>query len=47
MARDNTLLLVITRSVARELEDLSCKVFENGSEIYYTVKSAGSDKDIG
>ena len=30
---DNTLLLVITRRVTRKLENLSCKVLEDGSEV--------------
>jgi hypothetical protein len=33
VARNNTLLLVITSGVASQLQDLSSKVFENGSEI--------------
>ena len=33
VTRDNTLLLVVTRSVTGELENLSRKVFEDGSEV--------------
>ena len=33
MARDDTGLLVVARSVAGQLEDLSCQVFEHGCEV--------------
>ena len=33
MTGDNTLLLVVARCVTRKLENLSCKVFEDGSEV--------------
>ena len=39
VTRDNTLLLVIARRVARKLKDLGGKVFEDGSEVDYASKA--------
>ena len=47
VTRNNTLLLVITGSVTSQLKNLGSEVFEDGSEIYYTLKLARYDKDIG
>ncbi len=35
MTRDDTLLLVITRRIARKLQDLGSKVLEDSSEVDY------------
>ena len=35
VTRDNTLFLVITGSIAGQLQDLSCKVLQNSSEVDY------------
>ena len=47
VTRDNTLFLVITGSVTSQLKNLGSEVFEDGSEIYYILKLARYDKDIG
>ena len=47
MTGDDTLLLVITGSVTSQLKNLGSEVFEDGSKIYYTLKSARYDRDIG
>ena len=43
---DNTLLLVITRRVTRKLENLSCKVLEDGSEVDYTSNASCSHEIV-
>ena len=45
VTRNNTLLLVITGSVTSQLKNLGCEVFEDGSEIYYTLKLARYDEN--
>ena len=32
---DDSCLLVVTSSVARQLEDLSAQIFEHGSQVYW------------
>ena len=46
VTRDNTLLLVITRRVTRKLENLSCKVLEDGSEVDYTSNASCSHEIV-
>lgn len=38
MTRDDTLLLVVAGSVTSELENLSRKIFEDGSEVDYASR---------
>ena len=42
----DTLLLVITRRVTRKLENLSCKVLEDGSEVDYTSNASCSHEIV-
>ena len=47
VTRDNTLFLFIAGSVTSQLKNLGSEVFEDSSEIYYILKLARYDEDIG